>query len=240
MCAVKPSSRSLLYQIKVQLWALLQLMTAPAKAAKIIVTGNGWTIAGSLIVVLNSGLHWMQTSALVQQLQRTQALPLTPVQLDVIQRQMLIGVALTPLMDLLKWVILGGLLYLISTVMLAETSYRKLFALVVYSSGILTLKGFFIQVLFKMRGPQSMTIDYQPKIGLDVLVFSSSPALAEILRAINIFDLWYLVSLGAGVAIIHQVSRLKAGLIAGFLWSFQVLVRVMLVSLVSSYRSLMG
>ena len=144
-----------------------------------------------------------------------------------------IGLLLTPLPLLIKWLIFAGLFYL--GVQLLGSSkaltFKSMFAAVVYSELILvfsTLINAALLLCFKDISEVQKPIDLQMIPGLHLL-FGDHPLgvlKLTLLSQVTPFAIWYLIVLSLGVAIVADLKRKRVEWLVVLVWLVDIGFRI--------------
>ena len=135
------------------------------------------------------------------------------------------GIAATPVFVLLKWSILSFLLFSISILSGADTSYRKMLSVIGHASIITALDGLLNLVAIYARGINTLRSanEIHPTL-LSINNFVSTgghPILRTLFDNLGILSIWYLAVLAIGVAATARLSKTRSALIVGALWALQ-------------------
>ena len=143
--------------------------------------------------------------------------------LIVAQRFSYIGYALSPVVLLLRWLIIAALLYFIALLSNAKNlTYKPIFASIVHAELILIVMNIVNVIILYFQGVDTVTdpVHLQAIVGLDFLMHAPADnmPLFILLNSINIFTIWYLSVLTIGYSIITGFSIIKSMFIVGFVW----------------------
>ena len=139
------------------------------------------------------------------------------------QRFQYIGLAVAPLLLLLRWLVIAAVLYFVAILLSVEAlKFKTVYAVVVYSEMILLLMGVINILLLYLKGIGSVhhITDLQAIIGLDILLTdrSANLPLFTLLNSINVFSIWYLGTLTIGISVITNLSKLKSAVLVTSGW----------------------
>lgn len=157
--------------------------------------------------------------------------------LKFVQRYQIIGIVLSPLFLIIKFIFTSAILWLIIQ-LFSEVDFKRMFSVVVHCGVILFLGSIITFIILKLRGLQSIksAADVQVSLGLDL--FLRNPDLNLPLKAflsnINVFSVWWIILISLGISIIAKISRTKATLITTFFWLFGTAIQIGIASLISS------
>lgn len=147
--------------------------------------------------------------------------------LDVVGRLQIVGYALTPLLLMLQWFAVAGLLLLTAAFLNGSMSFRASFCLIASVEVFSLIKSGFTLLIIFLRGSDRLTAlaDLQPPIGANLLLPDAGEPLYTILGAINPFEIWYLVVLIIGVRALNRFSRTQAAAAVLMAWALIMSLR---------------
>lgn len=139
------------------------------------------------------------------------------------QRFQYIGMAVTPLLLLLRWLVIAAVFYFLAILLGTEAlKFKTVYAVVVYSEMILLLMGVINILVLYLKGIGSVhhITDLQAILGLDILLTdrSANLPLFTLLNSINVFSIWYLGTLTIGISVITNFSKLKSAVLVTSGW----------------------
>jgi len=190
--------------------------------------GTGAILIGSLIspFIIQAQIMSMPSDISLQQIENG---------LKFMKRYQTIGIALSPLLLILKFLIVSAVLWLIVQ-LFTEVDFKRIFSVVVHC-GVITFLGSILSfIILKLRGLQSIksAADIQVSLGLDL--FLRNPDLDLPLKAflsnINVFSIWWIVLISLSLSITGKISRIKATVMAIFFWFFSTAIQVGIASLI--------
>ena len=135
-----------------------------------------------------------------------------------------IGLMFVPIFLLIRWAFVSALLYFLCVLLEApgELRYRGVFSVVVYSEMILLFMSIVNVLVLYAKGIGSVQhiTDLQAVVGLDFLLKNkmSNLPLYTFLSSINVFTIWYLVTLTIGISVLTGYRKLKSALIVTGVW----------------------
>lgn len=200
-----------------QVRALLDVIWDPPRLFKKLGDGLGiWAVlallcAGSAIVAYGG------ISPLLQVMARDRSLEATPEQLErgieFLKRFKLIIAELTPLLVVVRWTVAALLVWMACLSANSAVRYAVIFRLVVYASVIVFLHDVLRFGVMVQRARVAQTVaDVVPLTGLDLIFTPGNRALAVLFASVNVFDVWFLLILAAGVRVLAKVSKTAAAL----------------------------
>lgn len=227
-----------------RLQLLKQALLAPSALASAIDAGLGWRFPALVIAVGVVGLDFLSLSLYLKSLPQMAPPGLSAHQmaqyLETSRVMRPIQILLTPVGLLIRWAITALLLQAMSAALQRSpsgvaggnaaapkpTTFYKLFVLVVYASLIPLVETLAKNLALWVRYGLSGTIVMDPPIGLDALVPSTGVGTSVLLHHVNVFELWFLALLIAGVAALCRVSKRSALAIVLPVWGFWLLGHV--------------
>ena len=190
--------------------------------------GTGAILIGSLIspFIIQAQIVSMPSDMSLQQIENG---------LKFMKRYQTIGIALSPLLLMLKFLIISAVLWLIVQ-LFTEVDLKRIFSVVVHC-GVITFLGSILSFLIlRLRGLHSIksAADVQVSLGLDIFLRNSDLdlPLKAVLSNINVFSIWWIVLISLGISIAAKISRTKAIVIAIFFWLFSTAIQVGIASLI--------
>lgn len=220
---------------------LKQALLAPSALAAVIDAGLGWRFPALVIAVVIVGLDFLSLSLFVESLPQMAPQGLSEHQmaqyLETSRVMRPIQILLTPVGLVIRWAVTALLLRTMSTALQRSPSgvaggnpaapkavtFYKLLVLVVYASFVplveVMVKNFVLWGRYGLDG----TIVMDPPIGLDVLISSTGVGTSVLLQHANLFELWFVTLLIAGVAALCRVSKRSAAAIVLPVWGFWLL-----------------
>lgn len=148
------------------------------------------------------------------------------------------GIALMQVMLLLRWLMFSAFLYFIAILMDAEVSFKTVYALTVHSEMIIMLMAVLNILLLYAKGTDRIVqmADLQAIVGLDYFLKNraANPALFAFLNSINIFNIWYIATLGIGMSVVASLNRIKSTVLVAFVFFLGVGFQVVLTAITSN------
>ncbi|MGE0131586.1 MAG: YIP1 family protein [Blastocatellales bacterium] len=142
------------------------------------------------------------------------------------------GIAIVPVVVLLKWSILAFLLFGVAILVGADTSYRKALSVLGHASIITSLDTLANVVVIYLRGVETIQSpsDIQATVVSPAYLLSASahPAFRVALENLNLFSLWYFALLWMGLYQTARLSKLQSAFVVGVLWILQTSFLVIL------------
>ncbi len=144
-----------------------------------------------------------------------------------------IGLFLTPLPLLIKWLVFAGLFYLGVQLLGSSkaSTFKSMFAAVVYSELILIFSALINAALllcFKDISDVQKSIDLQMIPGLHLLFGDHALGVLKLtlLSQVTPFAIWYLIVLSVGVAIVADLKRKRVEWLVVLVWSVDIGFRI--------------
>lgn len=132
------------------------------------------------------------------------------------------GMALTPVLVMLRWSILASLLYTFAVLFGADITYRKMLSVLGHASIITGIDGFLAAVVIRLRGIdtiRSVTDIHTTLLNFNYFIDSRDcPALWIPLENLSLLSIWYLSLLVWGVASVTHLSKAKSAIVVGMMW----------------------
>lgn len=224
--------------MKRKLQIIGNIFGAPSEAFTALKEQPSWFMGFIIIAVVSIGIAWA-ILPFAEQMARTKMLESGMDAAQMEQGQAMaelfssIGLLLTPLPLLIKWLIFAGLFYL--GVQLLGSSkaltFKSMFAAVVYSELILvfsTLINAALLLCFKDISDIQKSIDLQMIPGLHLL-FGDHPLgtlQLTLLSQVTPFAIWYLIVLSVGVAIVADLKRKRVEWLVVLVWLADIGFRI--------------
>lgn len=128
------------------------------------------------------------------------------------------NIVVVPAMLFLKWLFLTAVLFFAAELFsAAEPKFRSVFSLVVNAEYILILMALINIVILHARGVGAVSgmHDLQSIAGIDLFFrgMALDAAVVQLLRSVNVFNVWYIVLLALGVAKICGITPWKSSLV---------------------------
>ncbi|MEJ2079353.1 MAG: YIP1 family protein [Acidobacteriota bacterium] len=132
----------------------------------------------------------------------------------------------SPLSMLVKWVILAGLLYLVSILANGRMRFRQAYSLVAFASIALVAEWSVGLTVMLLKGLENIQrpFDLVPALGLTLIFRDVGLGWFTLLNSINLFQIWFIVLLVIGIASMNGFSRWKSGWVVVSVWLFQTAV----------------
>ena len=137
---------------------------------------------------------------------------------------------INPFLLLLKWVIIAIIFWLVFQLITSfkEIIYKRILALIANSELIkLISQATNLTVLYFKGFNRIYSLeDVQVKFGLDLLINSENIILKEILKTINIFEIWWVLFLIFGFHYVLNIPKKKTIITVIFVWLFLTILRI--------------
>lgn len=135
------------------------------------------------------------------------------------------GIAIVPIVVLLKWSVSAFLLFGAAILVGADTSYRKALSVLGHASIITALDALANVAVIYLRGVETIQSpsDIRATVVSPAYLLSASahPAFRVALENLNLFSLWYFALLGIGLYMTARLSKLQSLFVVGILWILQ-------------------
>jgi len=137
-----------------------------------------------------------------------------------------LGLITTPIVLVIIYLIVAGIVHLVINIMSSRSSFKKTLSLISFCGLITILEQVIGTVVLKMRGVEGVesAADLRFSLSLAPLLGEGKDLLNAVLQSLSIFQIWYYVVLIMGLAAIFKMSR-KAAIIAALpMWILSVLM----------------
>ena len=155
-------------------------------------------------------------------------------------RLWIVHVVIIPVFLLVKLAFVAALIYFLSILLDGpnKLSYPAFFSVTVYSEMIPLLMSVVNLLILYVKGISSIQnpTDLQAIVGLDFLLMHkmANLPLYTLLNSINIFTIWYLATLTAGVSVVTGFRKAKAWLIVVGVWLVGLTFEVVMIAFSSN------
>ena len=157
-----------------------------------------------------------------QQIERAQSIAHTISQL---------GAVLGPVMLILAMLLLAWLVSIMGSVTGARAKFRNVFSLMASCSLILALQSIAAYVVLRAKGDEVRSAEQvTPAFGLDIFLQDLHGPLFALVNFFSIFEIWYLIVLGVGLAALAKSSKGRAFAAITPAWLLPLLLRIIQVS----------
>lgn len=185
--------------------------------------GLGSWVPLTILSVATALVSYFAIFPILDVLPRDRTLDLSPDQVsqgvEFIRRFRVLMAELSPLVAVVKWAVAALLVWMSCLALDVDVKYERLFRLVVYASVIPLLHELLKLGLMIYRSREALTVmEIVPATGLNLAFPGASPPLAALLASFNIFDLWFLAVLGAGVRALGPSDARRATLAVVPVW----------------------
>ena len=224
--------------MKRKLQIIGNIFGAPSEAFTALKEQSNWFTVFIIIAVVLIGITWA-ILPFSEQMARTKMLESGMDATQMEQGQAMaklfssIGLFLTPLPLLIKWLIFAGLFYLGVRLLGSSKAlaFKTMFAAVVYSELILVFSMLINAALllcFKDIGDVQKPIDFQMIPGLHLLFGDHTLGVLKLtlLSQVTPFAIWYLIVLSLGVAIVADLKRKRVEWLVVLVWLADIGFRI--------------
>jgi hypothetical protein len=212
---------------------LIGVFSSPKETFESIDQKPTWLVPFIITVIIAIGLNFLVMDIGVRdQIAKMEAMGAPSEQIEAVETQMqgpmrYIQIVAIPIVTLIIWAILSGVLLFGSTTILGgDAKFKKVFSVVAWSNLVTLLGGIIKTLLILSKG----TIQ---GVSTSLAVLLPTPDLADgpsifyrVLSKIDIFIIWQLVLWIVGLAVINRFTTKKAATFVIPLWIFWVLVSV--------------
>ena len=138
-----------------------------------------------------------------------------------------VGVVFTPVFVIAGIAVVAWLIAVSCSILGMNARFRNVFSLVAACSLINALQYIAAFIVIRSRGDEIQSPEQlQPPFGLDIFLGDLHGPLFAIVNFFSIFELWYLIVLGVGLACLAGSSKSKAFLAITPAWVLPLLMRV--------------
>ena len=229
--------------MKRTLWIIGDIFGAPSEAFTEIKNQSSWFTVFVIIAVVSIGVAWA-VLPFSEQMASAKMLESGINEAQIEQGQEMaslfssVGLLLTPLPLLIKWLIFAGLFYLGARLLgnTEELEFKPMYAAVGHAELILVFSSLINAALllcFKEIGDIKDVTDLHMIPSLHLIFGNEEVGIPyfTFLRQINPFSFWYLYVLSRGVAIVGNISRGTAEWFVAFIWLVGIGVQVVMAAL---------
>ncbi len=197
------------------LQSVLDIFIDPMKVFPRIRAGLTWWkpfVLASVIGMINA--YFMSPF----QLKRIELNPrdLSPEQVEAalerVQKFGFVGLIFTPIVFIIIYLIMAGIVHIVINIMSSESNYKKTLSLVSYAGLISILGQVITTVILRMRGVDSVETMSDMKMSLSLAAFfpDLKGAGYAFLESLSVFSIWYYILFLLGVSVIFRMSRSRA------------------------------
>lgn len=133
---------------------------------------------------------------------------------------------LKPIGFLMTWTACSFLGFLMSLVIGKRLKFQQLHTLMVYSSLLWPLEVVVRELVHWSRYWITGSPELFPLFGLDAIMHPDQVLLAALVAHVNVFEIWFLILLISGVAVLGQFSKRTAAMIVLPVWALAVLSHI--------------
>ena len=189
-----------------------------------------WRAPFALLVASSVVIGWFMIPAITEPLRRVYADSFGESTAETTVSTMmryflLLEILVEPMFKLLRWIVFAGVLYLLVLTVTRDRRklFSRLFAITAYSESIFVLMSTLTVLIIYARGLDHIegSSDLTVFKGLDFF-FPGEPsanlALTTLLTNVNIFSVWYIITVSAGIRLITGLNRFEAVGFATIAW----------------------
>jgi len=189
-----------------------------------------WRAPFALLVASSVVIGWFMIPAITEPLRRVYAHSFGESAAETTVSTMmryflLLEILVEPMFKLLRWIVFAGVLYLLVLTVTRDRRklFSRLFAITAYSESIFVLMSTLTVLIIYARGLDHIegSSDLTVFKGLDFF-FPGEPsanlALTTLLTNVNIFSVWYIITVSAGIRLITGLNRFEAVGFATIAW----------------------
>jgi len=217
--------------------AMVDIFASPSDAFVSIHRQRRWAVPGAIVVAVSLVITYLlmpfTQKIIFDQMAAQIGAEKASRTIDLVRRYEYMNFMLVPVMLALKWTVLSALLF--SSAVLFNGSSAKfstVFSLVVHAEFIQLFMGIVNIILLQVKGAADISTfsDLYPIVGLEYFFRTTvhDAAVLQFLKGVNIFNVWYLTVLTAGVAKICGIPVWKASVIVLVIWAGGALFQFMI------------
>ncbi|MGA9365771.1 MAG: hypothetical protein WBW16_15525 [Bacteroidota bacterium] len=212
---------------------LVHLFIAPSRLFARLKNQPSWVMSFAALAVVGMTLDWFSFEVALQaslsQLPQRATPEMIQDAVTYLEGRRFINVAFSPIKVGIAIAVFSYVLYLVCSVSrpVSLPGRKHFLSVVVWSSWILMIEKAVALVVRSAIGPVNSNIGlaFSQPLGLGIInVSSSDPGLLYALNAVNVFSVWYLFLVSAGISILCGFGRLKSILVVASVWLTGVVV----------------
>jgi hypothetical protein len=137
-----------------------------------------------------------------------------------------LGLIATPIVLIIIYLIVTGIVHLVVNIMSSRSSFKKTLSLISFCGLITVLEQIIGTAVIKMRGVEGVesAADLRFSLSLAPLLGEGKGLLNAVLQSLSVFQIWYYVVFIMGIAAIFKMSRKSAIIVALPMWILSVLM----------------
>jgi hypothetical protein len=211
------------------------IFTSPRETFGSIDQKPTWLVPFLIVVIIAIVLNFLALDiGMKYQIAKMEAKEMSAEQIDNMQSRMegplkYVQIVAIPVVTLILWVILAGiLLFCGNTIMGGESTFKKVYSIVAWSS-LVTMVGAILKTfLILSKGTvHGVTISLAillptPELG------ESTPILYRLLSKFDPFTIWELILWIIGLAVVYRFTTKKSATLVLFLWAIWIVISVAL------------
>jgi hypothetical protein len=145
--------------------------------------------------------------------------------LEAMEKFGFLGIISTPVVVLITALLVGGISYLLVSLLAEEGSFKKYFTLMLYANIVVAIGQLVGTVLTRMKGVEGIRSiqDATAQFGPALLASPEEKILYPVLSSLDVFYIWFYALLGAGLVSVFRMSVRNAVLVIIPVWLLQVL-----------------
>lgn len=143
-----------------------------------------------------------------------------------------LSVGITPATAILVLLVLAWMVSVMGSITGAKAKFRDVFSLMAACSLIPALQYIAMYIVIRAKGDEIHSVEQlAPPFGIDIFLQDLHGPLLAVANFFSIFEIWYLVVLGIGLAVLARSSKGKAFAAITPAWILPLLFRVIQMSL---------
>jgi|SRR5579863_4543738 len=138
-----------------------------------------------------------------------------------------VGAVINPVVLILALLLLAWLVSMMGSMTGARAKFRNVFSLMASCSLIQALQSIAVYIVVRAKGDEIRSVEQlTPPFGLDIFLQDLHGTLFAVVNFFSIFEIWYIVVLGVGLAALAKSSKGKAFAAITPAWVLPLLLRM--------------
>lgn len=224
---------------------ILYLFVEPTRLFTELKENSSWIpsfiIVSLISIIIALLLKPAQTQLVIQQFQNK----LNPEQIEQALSQSrpfsIAGLTFTPLLILMKWTLLSGLILLGVFIFNDSFQFKQSFSIISYSSLIPLMGKIFNTGIIYLNGIYTVNSPHDLNtIGLNIFFTPESVGIGfySFFSAMSVFSIWYIVVVAIGLMVMANLDRVWAGFVSTFIWILTTTTKVGMVLIAQSFNTI--
>ena len=138
-----------------------------------------------------------------------------------------VGAVINPVVLILALLLLAWLVSMMGSMTGARAKFRNVFSLMASCSLIQALQAIAVYIVVRTKGDEIRSVEQlTPPFGLDIFLQDLHGPLFAVVNFFSIFEIWYIIVLGVGLAALAKSSKGKAFAAITPAWVLPLLLRM--------------